>query len=87
MKLFLISQDMNTINAYNSAVVVAPNEETAANMDPGTGKPIEGWGYLTWCKSQYVKVLYLGEAVENLEEGVICASYNKREREYDSRVA
>ena len=79
MKLFLIKQDQNTdYDTYDSAVVAAPDEETAKKMDPGTGKPVEKWNanYSSWCNGpEYVTVRYLGEAVD-VEQGVVCASFN-----------
>lgn len=79
MKLFLLSQDENdTWDTYDSAVVAAPDEETARWMDPATGEPKSDWGrpYDTWCsKPEYVTVRYLGEAVD-VEPGVVCASFN-----------
>lgn len=79
MKLFLISQDQNDdYDTYDSAVVAASDEETARSMDPANGKPIKkkNWG-LSWCDGpEYVTVRYLGEAVDDVEQGIICASYN-----------
>ncbi len=79
MKLFLISQNENTAyETYDSAVVVAPDEETARNMDPSDGTVITKWDRMwKWAKSaSSVKVEYLGEAADELEQGVVCASYN-----------
>jgi hypothetical protein len=79
MKLFLIKQSQNTgYDTYDSAVVSAPDEETAKHMDPGSGKPVEKWNsnYLSWCNGpEHVTVRYLGEAVD-MEQGVVCASFN-----------
>ena len=79
MKLFLIKQDQNTeYDTYDSAVVAAPDEETARQMNPGTGKPMTDWDvrYSSWCNGpQHVTVRYLGEAVD-VEHGVVCASFN-----------
>jgi hypothetical protein len=78
MKLFLISQNQNNnYDTYDSAVVAAPDEETARNMSPSNGLP-ESWGdkYSSWCPGpQYVLVRYIGEAV-NVDQGVVCASFN-----------
>jgi hypothetical protein len=77
MKLFLIEQDQNDeYDTYDSAVVAAPDEETARWMDPGTGRPVENWGH-KWCSGpEYVNVIYLGEAVFGVARGVVCASFN-----------
>jgi hypothetical protein len=66
MKLFKISQTENTdYDTFDSAVVCAPNEETARNIHPMMGKD-----------TSKVKVEYLGEAKDGLLEDVICASFN-----------
>ena len=72
MKLFRISQDENSdYDTYDSAVVAAPDEQTAREMNPSTYK------YSEWCSSaDQVTVKYLGEATEGIEQGIICASYN-----------
>jgi len=80
MKLFLISQEQNNdYDTYDSAVVVAPDEETARQIDPCTGKPVESWGkrYSAWCDApEHVAVRYIGEAAPDVEQGVVCASFN-----------
>lgn len=79
MKLFLISQYENDgYDTYDSAVVAAPDEQTARLMDPSTGTPVANWDrpYGAWCTSpERVFVRYIGEAVD-VEQGVVCASYN-----------
>ena len=80
MKLFLISQTQNTgDDTYDSAVMAAPDEETARQMDPYTGELIEVWGdsSAAWCSApKHVAVRYIGEAAADIEQGVICASFN-----------
>lgn len=80
MKLFLLSQEQNAgYDTYDSAVVAAPDEDTARQIDPRTGKPVENWNkkYRTWCSGpEHVVVAYLGEAAAGIEQGVVCASYN-----------
>lgn len=82
MKLFLISQTQNTnYDTYDSAVVAAPDEETARNMRPSDGKPmlIGEWNYeySSWCNGpEHVTVRYLGEADGDVKQGVVCASFN-----------
>lgn len=78
MKLFFIEQDQNRDYDYVSAVVAAPDEDTAKQMDPGTGKPMTDWrkNYNSWCGgTQHVTVKYLGEAVD-VDQGLVCSSYN-----------
>lgn len=77
MKLFLISQDQtNDGGTFISAVVAAPDEETARQMDPLDGEPMNWNLSLSWCDGpQHVTVRYLGEAID-IEQGVVCASYD-----------
>lgn len=79
MKLFLIEQEQNNgYDTYDSAVVAAPNEETAKQMHPSTGKQSD-WTekYSLWCNApEHVTVRYLGEAADDVDQGVICASFN-----------
>lgn len=73
MKLYLISQDVNNDwDTYNSLVVAAKNEEEARNTNP-VGR-VE-WPYRNWCAPEQVKVQLIGEAVDGIEKGVICASF------------
>ncbi len=82
MKLYLISQtEHQDYDTYDSAVVCAPDEETARNTNPSGGGQMteKDWTYkyTSWCRSAAaVSVKYLGEAAESLEEGIVCASYN-----------
>jgi hypothetical protein len=82
MKLFLISQDEHDdYDSFDSAVVAAPDEESARLMDPGgeNGAFIEfsSDGYRTWCSSaDKVTVKFLGDAAPGLPLGVVCASFN-----------
>ena len=78
MKLFLISQVQNSdYDSYDSAVVSAPDEEAARQTDPRTGKPVDDWSKIWWCSGpEYVTVKYIGDAAEDVEQGVVCASFN-----------
>ena len=80
MNLYLISQtENNTYDTFDSAVVCAPDVETARNMDPSTGKPKTDWRrrYDDWASCpENVSVKYLGRASEEIEQGVVCASFN-----------
>ncbi len=82
MKLFLISQDENqNYETYDSAVVAAPDEESARRMHPGgengafaNFSPLV---YRNWCTSaDKVTVKLIGDAVPGLPLGVVCASFN-----------
>ncbi len=72
MKLYLISQSANSgYDTFDSAVVVAPDEETARNISPDT------WNGGAWCKRpDQVTVAHIGEAAEGTKQGVILASFN-----------
>ena len=78
MNLYLIKQTTNQdYDTYDSAVVCAPDEETARNMDPCIGKPVD-WNnpWNSWCSSpDQVSVKLLGVADEKIQ-GVVCASFN-----------
>jgi len=77
-KLYLITQTENTnYDTYDSAVVCAPDEETARLTQPGG----EGWKWgekhFPWCASpDKVAVVLLGYALEGVPLGVVCASFN-----------
>lgn len=83
MRLYLISQDSNDdYDTYDAAVVAAPDEDTARNMNPHNGKPMtkEDWNapYTDWCRSPHdVKVELLGNYTK--DDGIPCvilASFN-----------
>ncbi len=80
MKLYLVSQsENNDYDTYDSFVACAPDEETARNMDPCGGGPMN-WGkgrYSSWCSSSSsVKVELIGEANPDVKQGVVCSSFN-----------
>ena len=63
-KLWKLSQDVNCgYDVYYGAVVVADTEEEARKVDIGSET--------FWCKPEFVKVEYLGEAKEGLANGEI----------------
>jgi len=82
LKLFIISQDVNNgYDTYDSAVVCAPNEETARYIHPSGGT--DCWGTNSrppsslWCNNpSQVQVKYIGEADPSIKQGVILASFN-----------
>ena len=84
MKLFLISQEQNSgYNTYDSAVVAAPDEDTASKINPGSsmhGQPaLMDWSAFIddWCdREDQVVVKYLGKAAPGITLGCICASFN-----------
>jgi len=76
MKLYLISQSFDRgYDTFDSAVVVARNEEDARNMLPSeyAGAP----RYSTWAAPEHVTVHYLGTAKAGSKAGdVVMASFN-----------
>ncbi len=82
MKLWKISQSVNNgYDTYDSAVVAAETEEIAKRIHPArdfyalNAIDISNYEY-DWAKPQDVKVEYLGEARNDLKEGVIVFSFN-----------
>jgi len=85
MNLYLLSQTENDdYDTYDSAVVCAPDEETARMIHPGTETVLtkETWPtpfcrHEEWASNpNKVKLKLLGEAIKGSRIGVICSSYN-----------
>jgi len=89
LKLYKISQAVNTeYDTYDSAVVVAENEEDARTTHPsGSGakwdNECEEWGdgegteIWEWSTPKNVKVEFVGIPDERFKSGdVVCASFN-----------
>jgi len=75
--LYLISQDSNDgYDTYDSLIVCAKDEEEARNIHPGIfGEWRDNVSY--WCKtSNLVKVKYIGIAANEIDYGVVLASFN-----------
>lgn len=69
MKLWLISQSVNSgYGTYDAAVVAANSEADARAMKIGS----DG----TWASPEHVSAEYLGEAASNMSIGVVLASFN-----------
>lgn len=85
MNIYLISQTVNVdYDTYDSAVVIAPDEDTARNMDPGgrdTGRLFK-WEhnnalYSNWAfKPEEVQVRLLASTGDDAVPCVLCASFN-----------
>ena len=83
MKLFLIEQYENRgQDTYDSAVVVASDEKTARNMNPGNGGLMSEKEWVeqyngTWCSTpNKVVVTYLGKASKEIASEVhVCSSF------------
>lgn len=68
MNLYHISQTVNQdYDTFDSAVVCAPNAETARNIRPGV---------CGWCEPEHVTVRLIGTATADVAPGVVCASFN-----------
>jgi len=91
MKLWLISQELNTgYDTYDSAIVAAYKEADARLIHPRgnrvwhngawgywhDGKFIGSVNYSDWAPPANVSVKLIGEAVDGTAPGVICASFN-----------
>jgi hypothetical protein len=76
MKLWIIRQDaVSGYDTYDSASVAAETMEEARATHPGR----YGWENSggTWCVSpEAVIATLIGEAAENIDAGVILASFN-----------
>lgn len=81
MNIYLITDKARAHDAYDtfdSAIVSAPDAETARNMNPMTGEPVD-WNKpgSEWASSKNdVKVVLLGRAEEGEIQRVILASFN-----------
>jgi hypothetical protein len=82
VNLYLLSQSSNDgFDSYDSAVVAAPDDETARRIHPEfkAGDEIDDWTpwmLEQWAAPQELTVCYLGEAADGVAFGVVCASYN-----------
>ena len=79
MNIYLISQDKNEgYDSFDSAVVVAENEEKAKLIHPCGNTDWDGIKneYYDWAKAEYVSVELIGIATGNDVPRVICSSFN-----------
>jgi len=77
MKLFILYGTASGYDTFDSCIVCAENEEEAKNINPMYGEKWVYWCECEWAKSpEDVTVEYIGEADENIEKGVVLASYN-----------
>ncbi len=73
LNIYLISQDVNKeYDTYDSAVVIAENEDDARIIHPGCTFD----NFYTWANPNNVKVKLVGTALPDLKRGVVCASFN-----------
>ncbi len=79
MKLWKIYQDVNQgYDIYDSAVVVAIDQETARTIHPGGTAWSTELSHSTWAaRPDQVGATLIGEAAPNMESGmVVVASFN-----------
>ena len=84
MNIYLISQDQNNgYDTYDSAVVTAPSEEVARNINPSSGNAMElkDWGDHcgVWCDDpKHVIVELIGSTPDDEVErvGLVLSSFN-----------
>lgn len=86
MNLYHLSQSTNLdYDTFDSCVVAAPNESAASRIHPdGYSKFNEikrewerSFGSGTWAVNvDQVKVRLIGKAADDVEFGVVCASFN-----------
>lgn len=83
MNIYLLEQDENSAyDTYDSAVVIAENEDEARKIHPSRYNDMGEWWvnapkYGTWAYSlKGVKVTYLGPYKGTVKGLVICASFN-----------
>jgi hypothetical protein len=77
VNLYLCSQNQNSgYDVYDSFICAANSADEAKNTLPNGGY-VWGGSYGTWCVSpDYVDVKLIGVATDNVEHGVVLASFN-----------
>lgn len=76
MNLYHISQTVNQdYDTFDSAVVCAPDGETAQKMRPGDPR-YDSTQAGSWCEPEHVTVRLIGTATADVAPGVVCASFN-----------
>lgn len=80
LKLFLVHNPTSEgyYDTFDSMVVAAKSEEDARQWHPYGKYPDTEWNNSggEWCKPEQTEVTYIGIATDNIEPGVICASFN-----------
>lgn len=73
MNIYLVTQDENVgYDTFDSIIVCAENEDIAKNTLPPTCE----WGYCWAYSPDKVDVTLIGIANDDIEKGVIMASFN-----------
>ena len=92
MKIYKIWQIVNYgYDTYSDAVVCAESEYKAKRINPGGFREMgedDKWYFVyadgekklddddSWAELKDIKVEYIGEAKEGLEEGILCSSFH-----------
>ncbi len=82
MKIYKIWQTVNNCyDTYDSAIVVAENEQDAKRMHPSCEREIYPIYYNfgndnTWVCNNDVQLEYIGEAKEGMKKGSVIGSFN-----------
>lgn len=87
LKLYLLSQNVNTdYDTYDSCVVAAKDEAQARRIHPGMYGNRLWWvpdkdglrsqAVRCWASPKEVSVVYIGDAVIGTKVGAICSSFN-----------
>jgi len=83
MNIYKISQtEHNDYDTYDSAVVVAEDEESAKKINPSGSNDAEWWKMERSWNNPWItdlskiKVKLIGEADDSVEKGVVVASFN-----------
>ncbi len=77
MNLYKIAQTVNNgYDTYDSAVVAAPDEETARNTHPGGPAYTMSEDLESWAEARHVKVTLIGMAESHVPVGVVVSSFN-----------
>lgn len=78
MKIFLLSQNVNTeYDTYDAIIVVAHDAEDAKTIDPKGDHFKDEGQWTSWVHSiEDINVTEIGEANEMQQRGVILASFN-----------
>jgi hypothetical protein len=77
LNLYVLTQEVNPYNAFDTAVVVAASKEEALLIHPRGLSIKDIWNlWEDWCEPEYVQVTYTGKAAPYLKSGdIVCSSY------------
>lgn len=76
MKIYKLSQSINTdYDTFDSIIVIAHDEKDAKTIAP-SGQTLSKNDYVVWCEPQHITVELIGFANLYQSRGVVCASFN-----------